>query len=255
MSKTKAKQFRKERADDLRRLARVLEKYDLCTSSGPIMQAASQCGMVGPTGPLGWEYQVDGLRLSVPEPLIGELGVTEPPGLTALEIELNVDLAGSCLVPDEGADPFFRLNVELLLRGSVEDAHQFHHAAWHLDRQIDGQTNGCSLVHPLYHVQYGGQGLPTTTLPPSRLLLESPRLPHAPMDAVLAVDFVLANYFADIWTNLRVEEGPYHDILMQSQDVCWKFFASRLQDPFPLSENAVRMQELWPQFVARRPMM
>lgn len=62
--------------------------------------------------------------------------------------------------------------------------------AWHLDREpiVNGR-----FVHPLFHFHAGGneiKGLSTGNL----LMLGSPRIPHPPMDVILAINFVILNF-------------------------------------------------------------
>lgn len=85
-----------------------------------------------------------------------------------------------------------KYQLELEMHGKRQDDKKSTvNFAWHLDREnnVDGH-----FIHPLFHFHAGGRkikGLATGNL----LMLGSPRIPHPPMDIILAVNFVILNFF------------------------------------------------------------
>lgn len=53
------------------------------------------------------------------------------------------------------------------------------------------------------------------------LLLDPPRLMHPPMDGILAIDFVLANYAGSAWKALR-EDPQYTNLIVPQFKRFWK---------------------------------
>ncbi len=216
--------FRRERADDLRRLAQILYDNGLVNDIGPLLAAASSCQQE--PAPTTWEYEFVGLVFkSIDLKGSQEIRHTHPQSIESLEIELHVCAGGHCVQADNLSDPLIELVVELEIMGYSADATE-HFSAWHLDRQIGvlGQINHS--VHPIYHFQYGGERVwnKTNNSYGLHLLLETPRFPHPPLDAVLAVDFVLSNYFGDTWNQLR-QDDSYSQLIASAQDIYWRPYA------------------------------
>lgn len=86
--------------------------------------------------------------------------------------------------------------LDLQIKGVQKNATSQHFFEWHQDVQSKKQdvSKKYRFIHPFYHFHAGG-----TFLKPkgsgSLLQLDSPRLPHPPMDIVLAVNFILCNFF------------------------------------------------------------
>lgn len=61
------------------------------------------------------------------------------------------------------------------------------------------------------------------------LLLDPPRLMHPPMDGILAIDFVLANYAGKIWKSLRDDE-QYKRLVVPQFEKIWKPYFGSVTD-------------------------
>ena len=93
--------------------------------------------------------------------------------------------------------------------------------AWHLDIHPDGQES--DFAHPRFHWQYGGKYVWDNTKEwfGNHLLLIPPRLAHPPLDAILAIDFVLSNYYAPAWKDLR-NDPSYSRTVATAQRLYWE---------------------------------
>jgi hypothetical protein len=212
---TKARHFRSQRAEELRHLARILQEADLVRDASPLLSAAAQCG---DQGRLSWGYEFAGLEFT----LAGAgLRHTKPDGATLDLVELGVLLNGPCLDEDALDDPFTQLNVNIVVTGWDANANSLM-TAWHLDKHEGSESK---LHHPDYHFHYGGEKVWASATAVagfsygSLLLLESPRLDHKPLDGILAVDFVLANFLGSAWRELK-EDGRYIDLVREAEKRC-----------------------------------
>ncbi len=112
----------------------------------------------------------------------------------------------------------------------------------YLVRDEDGGGVG-EFCHPAYHFQSGGQKIWEISGFDygSHLLLESPRNAHYPLDAVLAIDYVVSHFVGDsTWQTLR-QDATYQRLLRES--------AQRFLKPYACSVaaawNSVSLNSTW----------
>lgn len=218
MKPKKKREFRAERASELRVLAEILEKAQLVSDVQPLHTAATQCVIdKAPDDPL-WTYDLVGLEFNFED----NLRHTRPKGAELISVGLDVFLEGICLDSDSVADPFERLAVSIVIDGLSKNG-ELLKAAWHLEKHKSAES---LFDHPKYHFHCGGkkiwesedalQGFGYGSL----LLLESPRLDHKPLDGILAVNFVLANFAGKAWQALKVENPSYNDLIQEAEKRC-----------------------------------
>lgn len=209
---TVAETFRQERRADLLYLAGLLEDKHLVADAGPLKAAANQLSK--PSGVLEWRYRVTGLTFNLDLPA----NSLPAPIATGLTIVLNVTARGR--VPCPAHDPFTELAIDIGLSASAPGGAS-HLCTWHLDRHITGGHVPVDL-HPLYHFQYGGRGMvPVHGFLGQTLLLEAPRLIHPPLDAVLAVDFVLGHY-GGAGRAVLLKDAGYRQRIREAQRRLWR---------------------------------
>lgn len=216
--------------------------------------AASRCRMgSGDT----WQYTVTDLIF--PQISVLRSGVRHSrPAIEAYEVALTVDAFGTCTEEASLLDPISDLNVDIVVTGYTKRQRKKLNAL-HLDshppraeRERRGQpvpdlqeaykTSGQRInnVHPRYHFQVGGRNVwnkPSHEFG-TQLLLETPRIAHPPLDAVLAIDFVLANYYTETWLTLRNTDSRYSDIVETAQEIFWRpylFAAASTWSPFAVA--------------------
>lgn len=107
----------------------------------------------------------------------------------------KIDLENKLAVKDqltEDTDPLhsYSLDLKVSLFKSEANQKKEHCCTWHLDKE-DKELN-FSYVHPYYHIQFGGKK--HEYLDPEMAILSSPRIPHPPMDVILAFHFIINNF-------------------------------------------------------------
>ncbi|EXS68134.1 hypothetical protein BF95_03395 [Sphingobium sp. Ant17] len=139
-------------------------------------------------------------------------------------------------------DQFTKLEVNLEKFAQGQNGASLQ-AAWHFDRHIidvkKEDRHNTDDIHPLYHFQFGGsrmtrihQRLGDT------LLLDPPRLMHPPMDGILAIDFVLANYAGQVWKALRGDE-QYKRLVIPQFEKIWKPYFSGVAESWINPRNDI----------------
>ncbi len=123
----------------------------------------------------------------------------------------------------------------------------------HLDRHIFEEGDEApDEVHPMYHFQFGGRKLKDKVSDYGQaLFFDSPRISYHPMDFILGLDFLLSNFFPNIWKTLQ-REGRYINILMKYQQYFMKSYYQSIANSFdrtlPQNWNA---KEIYPQLIGR----
>lgn len=202
-------------------MARILQEADLLRDASPLLRAAEQHRDYSG---LSWGYEFAGLEFSLAG---NRMRYTRPDGAELDSIELAVSLSGLCIDESAEDDPFEKLNVNIVVTGLDANANQLV-TAWHLDKHEGGKSE---FHHPNYHFHYGGKKIWGSEATQdfgygSLLLLESPRLDHKPLDGILAVDFVLANFLGSAWRKLNTEDDRYADLVRGAEKRCHFAYAS-----------------------------
>jgi len=220
------------RQSELYELAALLDTYDLTPDSGPLRDAGSLC--LGATrtahpdaldaGRTYWGYRIEGLQLRLgkqrhcrPRAAEGESLV----GILSVEVEEylpeEIGAVGDSFDHIRRLDARFRCDTQAILEGS---AHQLR-AAWHVDTHLH-TAEASSAVHPRFHFQSGGTEMAEVDHAiRGALLLEAPRPALAPLDGILAIDFVLSHYHGPIWEDLRLMDPRYARLRAPSMRRYW----------------------------------
>ena len=246
MGKRAQKELRAQIARELLTIGDALVREGICLDVGPLKAAANQCLACGGDH---WKYDVSNLIFR-----LGQGINTLPSGLATLDCRLNVRVAGLCSKANASEDPMTVVEINLILEGSPQSTSKKYIQSWHFDRHItDENTPDPLTAHPRYHFHFGGRQMESflTELRlqcfDSILLLDGPRIPHAPLDGVLIIDFILSNFLGEKWQNLRNDQS-YRGIIYQSQTRNWKPFAFALTGhwPTPLSTSSWPPADVWP---------
>lgn len=161
-----------------------------------------------------------------------------------LELKLNITCLSS--IPDPIEDPIQDFGVQIVI--NIRDlekvvAKSFWRFELHPAKVKGAPANQPEFHHPLYHLHFGGHELRNDdkNLDYSNvLILEAPRIMHPPMDIVLAIDFVLNNFYSchscQPFIDLRSEAG-YSKIVENARKRFWKPYAFGFASNFTTSHN------------------
>jgi hypothetical protein len=210
-------------------LSRILRELSVCADTGPLDSP------VYGLDTYGCFLEMTNLVLRFSPAALKCL----PSNLEELDCRLSarVGLPYGLSDDDICKDPLSNLSVEIELRGMTSTGEFLIHC-WHLDRHPEYPAGkkgeiGISAAHPRYHFHFGGRrikqfagemGLDSLG---AIMLFDGPRLPHPPLDAVLAVDMLFSNFSPLAWTKLR-ESADYVRLIAISQKRLWRPYARSL---------------------------
>lgn len=156
--------------------------------------------------------------------LKGAIAGAKPDEMHFCKIDLENRLALKDTLSDK-IDPLFKytLDLKVSLFKSEQNQKKEYCCTWHLDKEE--RELAFSYIHPYYHIQFGGKK--HEYLDPEMAVLSSPRIPHPPMDIILAFHFVINN-FVDRKRFNYVEEilkdHRYIRILSNSKKRLWESY-------------------------------
>jgi hypothetical protein len=196
-----------------------------------------------------WNYRCFGLNFVVDVDHLSHYKRVIPGNLHELIIELNVTAEGICIdYFNSKADPFTALTVDCKIEGRKKKGQSFYYV-WHLDRNIgDTEKESIHFAHPCYHFQVGGNYFPREYGYGRLLLLEPPRIAHPPLDATLAIDFVISNYFPNTWHELR-KKSRYERIIREAQRQFWFPYAEAAFSGWSTNDVVWKASNIWPQLI------
>lgn len=154
--------------------------------------------------------------------LRGAIAGAKPHEMNFCKIELSNRLA----LKDDlntNIDPLFKytLDLKISLFKSERSNVKAHCCTWHLDKEE--QELDFSYVHPYYHLQFGGKN--HEYLDPEMAILSSPRIPHPPMDIILAFHFIINNFIdrkKHSYVDYILKDIRYLRILNNSKARLWE---------------------------------
>jgi hypothetical protein len=214
-----------EYKDELRRelieLQTLLRRYgSVAIDTSGLATAIAGVMSDGPKGHDSWKYSIPTVRFRA-----DNQRHSIPSDATDIIVDVAVSAAGLCS-PVERTDPLTDLTVDILIRAysRSRDAELF--ASWHLDRHAYDPADASS-AHPIYHLQYGGRRIRQILIEQEvvhdgiSVIVDAPRIPHPPLDGVLAIDFITSNFCGSAWKKLR-EDVAYCDLVARAQRRLWK---------------------------------
>lgn len=226
-SKAKVRDFRHKISDQIRKYGNQLYEEGIVGDRTPFESAAHECreGIIPQIKGVtidyskAWGYTLSNLILSIPED-INNKGV-RPAGSYIEKLEVEAIIVGNVVRGDYAEDPFAHLEFNITVKGKNGTGDAML-ACWHLDRHPDAPDDGESPVdiHPRYHFQHGGDRLKIKNFG-DQLVIESPRFMHLPLDAILGLDFVLANFLGKDRKAL-CDIQAYQDCLVETQKTFWR---------------------------------
>jgi hypothetical protein len=219
--------IRRKLATDLRKLSDVLHSYFPTAEISSIESAITQLrnDQFIPQIPHEasnnnlWGYNLNSIIFkfdSIPRHTI-------PSNCKDLKIILDLNAIGNNYDPVKLDDPLKWLEFNIVIEATkfTDNKPRQVRVSYHLDRHIIGkEETEAEFPHPIYHFQFGGRKLTNESeLDTGDLLvLDSPRIGHYPMEAVLGIDFILSNFFPKTWRKMKTESSEYNNLIEEYQE-------------------------------------
>lgn len=149
-----------------------------------------------------------------------------------ITIELSVDSSGVFINDNLIKDPLNSLSLIIKIQGVYEDKSKNDvidlFSSWHLDK--GGGSTKRGFIHPEYHINFGGKSM-TKVIDMNfgnLLLVGSPRIAHMPLDGILAIDFIIKNFYEEKNHKKLTDLDAYQRIQKNAQYRVWRPYAIAL---------------------------
>ncbi len=129
-----------------------------------------------------------------------------------------------------GSSPFDALNITL----EIVNLNKQPISRWHIDQANDNQLG------PLFHLQGGGHWAGRTERE-NELPVKLPRWLYPPMDLVLAIEMVIANFFPNKWNECFRNNQAWIALIKDSQKLCFKAYMDKMKS----SEHTSYLAAMW----------
>lgn len=218
---TNIMKVRLERANELTRYAQLIDKFSI-GNTFPLYKAAQKLRdksqafhKPNTTDYSCWGYNIENLTIYLP--VIGRH--IYPNSITTLEVSIDTNILCDHQIWGTFDDPFIQMNFRSKIRGI--DTTGVYSFGFHIDRHDESiETDE---IHPAYHIQYLTRIDDSVKLG-NVLSMDTPRMMHMPVDIILGIDLVLANFAPNIWHKMR-DESEYHAIFKMYQKCFWRPYA------------------------------
>ncbi|RLA80943.1 MAG: hypothetical protein DRG78_10040 [Epsilonproteobacteria bacterium] len=248
-----AQSIRSDISNDILTFIRILENsFDTITSATNICQILEDksdipvYGMT-PSNNNYWGYETN---IRLPISIIGGLKpIATQPSMLEFSIKL---IADSDKFKHESFDPLVYLEFNIVTIGYFNGKEMIH--SLHLDRHPDSGTSDDP--HPKYHFQFGGRKLEEKINDYGQgMFFDTPRIMHYPMDFILGMDFILSNYYSDIWIMIKESNHEYNSLVGKYQDIMIKpyfnSFTNHWSARTPFHDRDWNTQDVCPQITER----
>lgn len=135
------------------------------------------------------------------------MGMNPNPGMKEQKIDLTLTLTYEYTCEKTELKDMVRgYNLNIQIEGFQKNHGAKHYFEWLQDvlPPKSNKNKKYQFIHPYYHFHAGGAFLKAKG-PGSLMQLSSPRLPYPPMDIVLAVNFIICNFFSTKETKFQEE--------------------------------------------------
>ena len=143
-----------------------------------------------------------------------------------LEMEVNENLRNT----DETLEGKYAM--QLYVAG--QEGERQYMCSWHLD--LDSESDH-RYIHPKYHLTYGGKNMRDELKQDKdsfgkMMLMAAPRIPMAPLDGILAIDFVLNHFYKSDIIGEVLDNSRYKEAVKASQTRLWEPYYRSICDHF-----------------------
>ncbi|MFC4263022.1 hypothetical protein ACFOWM_09045 [Ferruginibacter yonginensis] len=210
-------------AADLETLALLLNTYGIGKNINVVYDASANCKNDSTDD--FYKYSLEELNFD-----ISSMSHTIPTEAILLTVSISLHIEGRYIDKASLFNPLNNLQVDIICRGSKNEINDLV-SAWHLDRHEAINQGGIEegenkFFHPMYHLTFGGKNMWAFGMDNfgSSLIYPSPRLVHLPLDAALAIDFVIRNFIPLEERFGLMNDNEYKRIISNSQLRIWRPF-------------------------------
>lgn len=136
---------------------------------------------------------------------------------------------------NEMLPPLSKLDISLELR--YQHTGRIHR--WHFD-QANMRSDGRAQQGPRYHLQFGGHAHDDRA---HDMPIKEPRWAHPPMDLILLIEAVTANFYPNEWEQVRSDNQWCFHVQM-AQRLCLTRYCAKLQEHINVSSGTL-LDSLW----------
>jgi hypothetical protein len=163
-----------------------------------------------------WGYSVTDIELE-----IKAVRHLKPIGVNKATAYIDINLVSDFRNWEDMKDPFCELNMRVVIKGFKPQTEEKNHFfGFHIDRHHESQDS--DEIHPTYHLQYilNPKNNPEFDYG-STLNIDSPRFLHLPMDLILGLTYLIANFQPENYRRL-MDDPSVARILKNYQNWIWK---------------------------------
>lgn len=230
-----------ELLDDMQKIATLLESKDIDTSGIYVMRSnllSNKPNINYKLKPMKFCFENN---LRYPK-------VKSHKKVQNLELIFDMNLCMNFQSFEKCEDPFSSFSFNIKIFGNEEtDLETKLVYTLHFDKH-DGSIS--PMPHPSYHFQLGGRELKDNVTDYGQaLFLDSPRIMYHPMEFILGIDFVLSNFFPEVWNDIKKRPDYFDTIKKYQKQFIQPYFqsiANSFDKALPQNWNA---QEIYPQLI------
>lgn len=224
---------------DIKELVRLLKYYQF----DQIIELYQLDNLIGQAKNLIYNYDIDNLVFR-----ISPSGMKPYPNVSKLSVIIKINYSLQSEMTAD-IDIFENYSLELFIKGykdiNAPEQDDSNFFCWHLDKEVNIEGR---FIHPLYHFHAGGKRLQNLEKG-ELMLISSPRIPHPPMDIILAIHFVIQNFINSreiAQKNQLLADDNYINIIKRAQ--------KRVLDPYFQTiggnkHNSFTKQNLFPLYL------
>jgi len=197
---------------DIANVARILKKMNICNDTSPLNNYIKR------NGGDKFEYSVIGL-------LFNDIPALRNTNFNASLFQVSLDV----VIKEKPIDKN-DIDIPIILEDKkdkyifafkivLSNKKKQHTDCWHLD--YDNKPDESEYIHPFFHLTHGGKGMDGLDLGQTMALL-APKLPFMPLDIILGIDFIIANFYKKEIYNKLHADSIYRQAIQHSQNRLWK---------------------------------
>jgi hypothetical protein len=154
------------------------------------------------------------------------------------KIKLSISCEGISYDRQKVCNPLKKMEINILIEvtRSIRGTDKPLKSLWHLDKHSDTQAGDEKqgdekFLHPEYHFQFGGKYLTEDeNISSNILIINSPRIQYFPMDIILAIDFIVHNFYSKEQRHKLISDKRYIKVVQNAKHRLWRPYIYAMAD-------------------------